>query len=251
MDPSSRAGLVARLAAAGCVAASAEADELIDATPDFAVLDEWVARRAAGEPLAWITGRVTFAGCRLHAAPGVYVPRPQSEELAQRATRLLPPGGRALDLCTGIGAIAAVLRAHDPTALVVGTDMDRRAAACATRNGVLAIVGDLAGPVAGDGTWDVVTAVAPYVPTGELRFLPADVQRHEPRVALDGGPDGLDRVRRVIDAARRLLRPGGHVLVEIGGAQDEILRATSTGFAAPEVWHDEDGDVRGTALRRT
>jgi release factor glutamine methyltransferase len=251
VESPSRADVVVRLAAAGCVAAAAEADELLGAAPDAHVLDEWIGRRTEGEPLAWITGRITFAGCRLYAAPGVYVPRPQSEELARRAAELLPPGGRAVDLCTGTGAIAAVLRAGDPTARVVGTDVDERAAACALRNGVPALVGDLAAPVAGDGTWDVLTAVAPYVPTKDLRFLPSDVQRHEPRVALDGGPDGLDRVRRVVDAARRQLRPGGYALVEIGATQDELVRSAAAGFGAPEVWHDGDGDLRGVALRRS
>jgi release factor glutamine methyltransferase len=250
VQPPTRADVVARLAAAGCVAAAGEADELIDAAPDARVLDAWIARRAEGEPLAWIIGRVAFAGRRLHAAPGVYVPRPQTEALARRATRLLPRGGRAVDLCTGTGAIAAVVRAHDPTAFVVGTDIDPRAVRCARHNRVPALVGDLAAPIAGTGTWDLVTAVAPYVPTDDLRLLPADVQRHEPRVALDGGTDGLDRVRGVVDAARRLLRPGGYALLEIGGAQDEMLQPSTADFGSPDVWRDEDGDVRGIALRR-
>ena len=80
--------------------------------------------------------------------------------------------------------------------------------ACARRNGVAAVRGDLAAPLRG-GSFDVVTAVAPYVPTGALRLLPADVQRHEPVRALDGGPDGLGVVARVIDDAARLLHPGG------------------------------------------
>jgi release factor glutamine methyltransferase len=113
-------------------------------------------------------------------------------------------------------------------------------------------VADLAGPVGGSATFDVVTAVAPYVPTGELRFLPADVQRYEPRRALDGGVDGLDLVRRTITAAARLLRPGGWLLIEVGGDQDEVLATiVDAAFDRVTPWRDDEGDLRGTALRRS
>jgi release factor glutamine methyltransferase len=94
--------------------------------------------------------------------------------------------------------------------------------------------------------------VAPYVPTAELRLLPADVQRHEPRLALDGGADGLDLVRRVIAAAADLLRSGGWLLVEVGGDQDAALTPTltATGFDVVIPWWDDDGDLRGIASRR-
>jgi release factor glutamine methyltransferase len=237
-----------RLARAGCVAAPEEAAELLAAASGPDALEARVRRREQGEPLAWITGSVVFCGRTLHVAPGVYVPRMQTEGLACRAAALLPSGGRALDLCTGIGAVASHLRAEVPTASVVGIDIDRRAAACARRNGVPALVADLAEPVRADGAFDVVTAVAPYVPTGALRFLRADVQRYEPRLALDGGADGLDLVRRTVAAAARLLRPGGWLLVEVGGDQDEVLHAT--GFDRTEPWRDDDGDLRGISFQR-
>jgi release factor glutamine methyltransferase len=237
-----------RLSRAGCVSALEEAAELLAAAPGPDTLESSIRRRELGEPLAWITGSVVFCGRALHAAPGVYVPRLQTEELARRAAARLPPGGRAIDLCTGIGAVAAHLRAEVPTASVVGIDIDRRAAACARRNGVPTLVADLAGPVRGSSAFDLVTAVAPYVPTGALRFLPADVQRYEPGRALDGGADGLDLVRRTVAAAARLLRPGGWLLVEVGGDQDEVLDAA--GFDRTEPWWDEDGDLRGIAFRR-
>src|SRR4051794_5446613 len=188
------ATVVARLRAGGCVDAEAEAAAYLDAAPDPAMLDAWLTRREDGEPVAWILGTVMFAGERLRLDRGVYVPRRQSEDLARRAAAHLPDGGRALDLCTGAGAIAAHLQRVCPTARVVGVDRDEVAARCARGNGVATMVADLAAPVGGDGTWDVVTAVAPYVPSGEVRLLPADVQRHEPRAALDGGDDGLDLV---------------------------------------------------------
>jgi hypothetical protein len=114
------AAVTARLLAAGCVAAAAEAASFLAAAPDRRTLDSWLVRREQGEPPAWITGTTTFCGRTLHVSPGVYVPRAQTEELARRAASVLPPGGRALDLCTGTGAVAAHLRARVPTAAVIG-----------------------------------------------------------------------------------------------------------------------------------
>ena len=238
-----------RLAAAGCVAAADEAVVMVGAAPDAATLDDWLLRREDGEPPAWILGTTTFCGRTVRVDPGVYVPRAQSEELAHRAAAALPRHGRAVDLCTGSGAVAHHLLAEVPTASVVGIDLDPRAAACARRNGVAVLLGDLGTPIRGDGFVDVVTAVAPYVPTDELRLLPSDVRRHEPVVALDGGDDGLQLVRRVVAAAARLLRPGGLVLVEVGGDQDRLLAPTfdARGFGALEPWWDDDGDLRGIA----
>ncbi len=181
------------------------------------------------------------------------MPRRQSEELAGRAARRLAADetARAVDLCTGAGAVAVHLMAVRPAAGVVGVDDDRRAVACARRNGVRAVLGDLDPPLR-SGAFDLVTAVAPYVPTGELHLLPADVLRYEPRRSLDGGEDGLDLVRRIVTSAARLLRPGGWLLLELGGGQDRLLAPTlaASGFERAEAWSDEDGDLRGIATRR-
>lgn len=243
--------VVRRLTMAGCVAADDEADELFAASPDASVLEAWIRRRERGEPLAWITGTLQFCGHPLHIDPGVYVPRLQSEELARRAAALLgATGGRAADLCSGAGAIAVHLMAEAPTATVIGVDIDIGAVVCARRNGVQALVGDLGQPL-GSQRFDVVTAVAPYVPTGALRLLPADVQRYEPRLALDGGADGLDLVRRIVASAARLLRPGGWLLTELGGDQDKTLlpALSASGFDTADRWFDEDGDLRGLAAQ--
>jgi release factor glutamine methyltransferase len=249
---SERAAVTERLEAAGCVAAGEEAAELVAAAPDAATLEAWVRRREQGEPLAWITGTLWFCGRPVRVDPGVYVPRYQTEELATRAAARLPPGGQAADLCTGAGAVAAHLAAEVPGADVVGVDLDPRAAASARRNRVAAVVGDVRHLPLRPGAFDLVTAVAPYVPTGALRLLPADVQRYEPRRALDGGTDGRDLVRRVVEATARLLRPGGWLLVEVGGDQDAALAPTlaGAGFGPGEPWHDEDGDLRGVASRK-
>jgi release factor glutamine methyltransferase len=243
-------GVISRLAAAGCVAAVEEADELLSGAPDGATLERWIRRREEGEPLAWITGTQQFCGRALGVDPGVYVPRLQSEQLAFRAAELLGAHGRAVDLCTGAGAIAAHLMAAVPTASVVGVEIDLRAAVCARRNGVAALVADLDRPLRSKA-FDVVTAVAPYVPTGELPLLPADVQRYEPRLSLDGGHDGLDLVRRIVVSAARVLRPGGWLLIELGGNQDRALGPTldASGFDSIDPWSDEDDDLRGLAAR--
>jgi release factor glutamine methyltransferase len=244
-------GVVNRLVAAGCVAADEEADELVAAAPVDATLECWLRRREQGEPMPWITGTLQFCGQSLQVAPGVYVPRIQSEEVARRAAALLPDGGVAVDLCTGAGAVAAYLARQVPAATTIGIDIDVRAARCAWRNGVLVIVADLDRPLRRDREFDIVTAVAPYVPTGQLQFLPADVQRYEPRVALDGGEDGLDLVRRIVAAAGRLLRPEGWLLLELGGTQDQALKPAlaASGFDLAEPWWDEEGDLRGLAAQ--
>ncbi len=249
VDESVLTAAIERLSSAGCVAAAEEAVELLAAVTDELTLESWIARREQGEPLAWITGTTRFCGLTAFVDAGVYEPRIQSEELANRAAGLLPTHGRAVDLCTGAGVIAAYLQSAVPTATVIGVDVDPRAAACARRNGVPTLVGDLAAPIRA-GAFDVVTAVAPYVPTDAIRLLPADVQRYEPRVALDGGDDGLDLVRRVITAAHRLLRPGGWLVTEIGGEQFEDLQPTlaDSGFDLVTPWYDDEGDLRGISV---
>jgi release factor glutamine methyltransferase len=242
-----------RLMAAGCIAAEEEAQELIAVSSDESVLELLIGRRERGEPLAWITGATRFCGHSVRVDPGVYVPRWQTEELARRAAALLAAGGapaRAVDLCTGSGAIAVHLKRTVPSASVVAVDSDVRAVICARRNGVAAIRGDLDRPLC-PGRFDIVTAVAPYVPTPDLAFLPADVVRYEPRRALDGGHDGLDVLRRVVAAAARLLRLGGWLLAEAGGDQDRGLATNfgASGFGAVATWSDADGELRGLATQ--
>ena len=206
-------------------------------------------RRLAGEPLAWITGRADFGDQSILVDPGVYVPRWQSVELARRAGARLPHDGKAIDLCTGSGAVAAALRAARPAARIVATDSDSRAVACARANGVEAYQGDLfaAVPDSFRGETDVVVAVVPYVPSTEFRLLPRDTLRFEDASHYDGGPDGADVLRRVVAEAPGFLRPGGAVLLELGGDQADVLRPTldHLGYASVRTWSDEDGDVRG------
>jgi release factor glutamine methyltransferase len=242
--------LAATLAAAGFLAAGDEAEALISAAgADAQSLDEMVARRLTGEPLAWITGTTTFCGTDIRVEPGVYVPRPHTEVLALRAAARLPEHGVAVDVCTGSGAIAATLLRRCPAARVLATDMDTRAVACARSNGVRALRGDLLRPVprALAGEVDVVVAVAPYVPIPELAYLQRDTFTFETTLSYDGGADGTVLLRRVIRGGARLLRDGGALLLELGGDQATLIATDleRAGLTAETVLRDEDGDIRG------
>lgn len=240
----------ARLAAAGFVAATEEAVELLArAAGDAELLDELVERRLTGEPLAWITGFAPFCGAFIGVDPGVYVPRWQSELVAIRAAERLPATGIAIDLCTGAGAIAKTLRTQRPDARVLATELDERAVACARGNGVDALAGDLFAPLPDDlhGRVDVVAGVLPYVPTPELAYLQRDTLTFEDARAYEGGADGLDLVRRALDEAPRYLRPGGAIVFELGGDQAGALgpHLAARGYEDVVSLTDEDGDVHG------
>jgi release factor glutamine methyltransferase len=248
--PSDPAALAEVLADAGFVAAAEEADELLArAAGDRELLDALVARRLTGEPLAWITGSVSFCGLEIAVDPGVYVPRWQSEPLALRAAERLPPNGVGIDVCTGAGAIAKTLMARRPGARVVATDLDARAVACARRNGVDAHRGDLLEPLPRtlEGRVDVVVGVVPYVPTPDLPLLQRDTLTFEATLSYNGGEDGTALLRRVVADSPRLLRCGGAVLLELGGEQADALRddLARLHYVDVGVLRDEDGDVRG------
>jgi release factor glutamine methyltransferase len=178
------------------------------------------------------------------------VPRPHTEALAKRAASLLPDDGIAVDLCTGSGAVAAVLGAAHPRATVVATDVDPAAVACARRNAVDALVGDLDKPLPPSlrGRVDVMTAVVPYVPTEELPFLPRDVLANEPHRALDGGPGGTTMLIRAVEAAARWLGPGGSVLLELGGDQAGEVAAAFEHVGLSEIRVHRDGDGHDRAI---
>jgi release factor glutamine methyltransferase len=233
---------------AGYPGAAPEARILIGrAGGDPVLLESMTARRLTGEPLDWITGTTAFCGLELHLEPGVYVPRPHTELIARRAATLLPVAGTAIDVCTGSGAIAAVLKAHRPGARVLASDVDERAVRCARANGVDASLGDLFAPLPRDGPADVVTGVPPYVPTSELATLQRDTFTFESARAYAGGADGADLLRRVIAEAPSVLRPGGALVLEVGGDQPRLLEADLArhGYTRVALIADGDGDVRG------
>jgi release factor glutamine methyltransferase len=216
--------IVTRLRAAGCVFAEDEARLLVSAarTPDD--LAAMVHRRVVGLPLEHVLGWAEFRGLRIAVDPGVFVPRRRTEFLVSQAAALARPRAVVVDLCCGSGAVgAALLTALDRVELYAA-DIDPAAVRCARRNiaaGGQVYEGDLYEPLPATlrGRVDILVANAPYVPTEEIGLLPPEARLHEPRVALDGGADGLDVQRRLTAAAPRWLAPGGHLLVETSGRQ--------------------------------
>jgi release factor glutamine methyltransferase len=243
------------LGAAGFIAAAEEARELVIAAGgDDRRLSAMLQRRLTGEPLAWITGHTVFCGVPLVIQRGVYAPRWQTEMLARRAARRLPANGVAVDICTGSGAVASVLHVRRPAARVLATDIDGAAVRCARVNGVDARRGDCFAPLPRrlQGCVDVVVAVVPYVPSAELQLLQRDTFTFESHRAYDGGPDGMRMLCRVMREAVTWLRPGGALLLELGGEQAAQLEAecVAAGYGNIFVLHDADGDVRGIEATR-
>jgi release factor glutamine methyltransferase len=241
------ARIVTRLRAAGCVFAEDEARLLTASARDRAELEDLVGRRVSGQPLEHVLGWAEFGGLRVRVDPGVFVPRPRTEFLIDQAAALMPPGGVAVDLCCGSGALGAALAARVRLGELHATDIDPVAVRCAAGNiaaaGGLAYLGDLYEPLprALRGRVDVLLANVPYVPTGEVALLPAEARLHEARVALDGGADGLDVARRVAAGAPGWLAPGGHLLIEASERQAPAAVAAfaEVGLAARLATSDE------------
>ncbi|MEU9129666.1 putative protein N(5)-glutamine methyltransferase [Kitasatospora sp. NPDC048540] len=217
------AAVVGRLRAAGCVFAEEEAGLLLSAARSPADLSALVDRRVAGLPLEHVVGWAGFRGLRIAVDPGVFVPRRRTEFLVEQAAALAPPGAVVVDLCCGSGALGAALAAATPGLNLYAADVDPAAVRCARRNlpADRVFQGDLYGPLPAGlrGRVRILLANVPYVPTGEIGLLPAEAREHEARVALDGGADGLDVLRRVAAEAPRWLAPGGHLLFETSERQ--------------------------------
>lgn len=274
VDQSRLDDLTARLRAAGCVFAEDEAALLAERADDDAHLEVLVARRVAGEPLEHVLGYVDFHGLRVAVDPGVFVPRQRTTLLVDEAVALgrragrpaqlsdggpgsRPEGGSdgrtvVVDLCCGAGALGlatAVGLGGDETVALHASDVDPAAVACAARNvaavGGTAHEGDLFDPLpAGLRGWvDLLLANVPYVPSGEIPLLPREARHHEAHVALDGGGDGLDVLRRVATEAPAWLAPGGHLLTESGERQaaGAVAVLERAGLVARVVRDDDIG----------
>jgi release factor glutamine methyltransferase len=229
VPPLPLSAVVTRLRAAGCVFAEDEAELLLATARTPAELAAMIDRRVLGLPLEHILGWAEFHGLRIAVDPGVFVPRRRTEFLVDQAVALAPPRAVVVDLCCGSGALgAALFSALGKEAQLYAADVDPAAVRCARRN-VLAVggvgeqvyEGDLYHPLptALRGRVDVLLANVPYVPTEEIGLLPAEARVHEARVALDGGADGLDVLRRVTAAAAQWLAPSGHLLFETSERQ--------------------------------
>lgn len=276
--------VVDRLRASGCVLAEEEARLLVEAAAADGDLRGRVEQRVAGRPLEHVLGWARFGDHRVDIVPGVFVPRHRSEAIVRSAVATLTPlvagdptpgSGHErpvlLDLCCGTGALglavaSAACRHAGPTPFfsnredrgtgeypieVHAADIDPVAVGCAGRNlapiGGRAHVGDLfaAIPQRLAGRIDVVVANVPYVPTAAIELLPPEARDHEPRVALDGGVDGLDVLRRVAAEAGRWLRADGRVVFEL--AEDQVAEASDTvraaGFGVEIIEDDDAGAI--------
>ncbi|HEY2288904.1 MAG TPA: HemK family protein methyltransferase [Streptosporangiaceae bacterium] len=264
--------MAGRLRAAGCVFAEAEADLLLAAASSPAQLRAMVEQRAGGMPLEHVVGWAEFCGLRIAVGPGVFVPRRRTEFLVGLAAGgtgagRYPAGadparaagdlagqdrpGRpvVIDLCCGSGALGVALAAALGGADLHAADVDPAALAWARRNVVPAggrvHQGDLFGALPAElrGRADILLVNVPYVPTGEIELLPAEARDHEPRVALDGGGDGLEVLRRVAAEAAAWLAPGGRLLTEASERQAGAAAAivAAGGLAAQVVSDDELG----------
>jgi release factor glutamine methyltransferase len=263
--------LVARLRAAGSVFAEDEAALLVSAAGDATALASMVSRRLAGEPVETIVGWAAFCGLRIVVAPGVFVPRRRTQLLVAEAISVVQwqmaqvsaegqPGPTGLpvvvELCCGTAAVATAIRAGVERSIgeleVHVADLDPAATACAHENlGADGHVhtGDLYDALPTDlrGRVDLLVANAPYVPTAEIAMMPPEARDHEPHVALDGGPDGLDVQRRIIEAAPAWLAPGGHLIVETSRRQapGTVAACAAAGLTARVV---TDDDLDATAV---
>jgi release factor glutamine methyltransferase len=223
------------------------------AEPELAGIRELIKRRLGGEPVAYLVGEHEFWGMPLAIDRNVLVPRPDTETLVEVARKLAPSATRVLDLCTGSGAIALALAKELPAARVIATEISPEAATVARANvakhgaNVEVREGDLWAPVAGE-RFDLIVSNPPYVATAVIDTLSPEVRR-EPRIALDGGPDGLAFYDRICTAARDHLVPGGALAVEHGFDQADAVRARfeAAGFSRVTVVADLGKNPRVTS----
>jgi release factor glutamine methyltransferase len=250
------AAVVGRLRAAGCVFAEDEAALLVAGAATPEALEEMVARRVAGLPLEQILGWAEFCGRRVQVAVGVFVPRRRTELVVRAAAATVSDGaGRVVvvDLCCGSGAIGLALSDLVEDIELHAVDVEPAAVRCARRNlepvGGRVYTGDLTEPLPTTlrGRVDVIVACPPYVPTGAIASMPPEARDHEPRLALDGGVDGLDLVRRIAQAAADWLSPGGTLVVEAGEPQARAVEAAfeAHGLAART---ERDHDIGATVV---
>jgi release factor glutamine methyltransferase len=227
---------------------------------DAARFRDLVARRAAHVPAAHLTGTRGFWTLDLIVTPDVLIPRPDSETLIEAALAALPDRSvvrRVLDLGTGSGALLLAALAEFPVALGVGVDRSPATLAVARANAARAGLADRALFVCGDWTaplretFDLVLANPPYIPSGEIAGLAPEVRDHDPRTALDGGPDGLAAFRAILADLPRVLAFSGLAVLELGAGQaaDVAALAAASRLGIAQLRQDLGGIPRAILLR--
>ena len=229
--------------------------------------EDLLRRRLNREPLAYITGRQEFWSLGFLVSGDVLVPRPETETLVERALKHLATinnreAPRILELGTGSGAIAVALASELPQAEIVATEIAPAALQIARRNASRNGVSNAMRFLQGDlftaldqeleKDFDLILSNPPYIPRGEIAHLGAEVSRWEPRAALDGGVDGLDFYRRIIEEAPGYLRQGGAVAVEIGAAIGSLVLAlfrNNPAYGDTRVYQDYSGRDRVVIAR--
>ena len=213
---------------------------------ELAAFRERVQRRAGREPVQYILGETEFWSLVFHVTPAVLVPRGDTEFLVEEALPRIEGAARVLDVGTGSGAIAVALAHEKPEILVTALDCSLPALEVARdnalRNGVAERVSCLAGELAAlpPGPFDVVVSNPPYIPSGDWEKLMPEVRDHEPRLALDGGEDGLEAYRHLARQAGRILVPGGWLLVEVGIDQAKDVSALFKAGGLVEISQRDD-----------
>ncbi len=203
------------------------------AEADRAAFKELIKRRVEGCPVAYLVGHREFYQLTIAVTPAVLIPRPETELLVMEALRLLQgkDSPKVLDVGTGSGCIALGIAKHDKSTRVVATDISPQALEVARKNAaqlgladrIRFLEGDLLEP-ASDEQFDLIVSNPPYVAAGEFAGLMKEVRDFDPKLALDGGPDGLTVYRRLVAEAPRRLNPGGVLLLEIGATQEAAIR---------------------------
>ena len=221
-----------------------------------------VDRRLKGEPVAYITGSWCFYGLELEINPNVLIPRPETELMVDAALACLKdtPEPRVLDLRTGSGCVGIAIAAGIPDCRTVLADLDRRALLLAKRNTLLCRVSGRAlcaeadvhaGPSPRLGNFDLVACNPPYIPAREVDALDPSVRDYEPRLALDGGEDGLDFYRSLFGRWKPAICPGGWLVLECGEGQSMAIRrlAEETGLEPTDTLLDSRGTERTLVFR--
>lgn len=221
-----------------------------------------VARRLAREPLQYILGEWDFFGCRFTVSPHCLIPRPDTELLVENAIRILPREARIADLCTGSGCIAVATLVHRPDVTADALELypETLALACenAKRNGVANRFTPIEADLLRDGVsllsphapYDAILSNPPYIPTADIAALSPEV-RSEPLPALDGGADGLTFYRAILRDYAPLVKPGGHILLEMAYDQANDLKAFAAEYlpnASVEILRDLGGNDRVTHI---